>query len=245
MPPRKKAAPASKRKPSAATKATKAAPRKKVPAADKLARHVATLTKAGHDKAEIVAALRHAIANVEPMTEYSQALADEICLRMALGETVSKICDDEHMPDKVVVYRWRAARPDFNQSYARARVDQMHAWSDEIITLADGDGLESDFNFTVPLDHKDLERIESAGYIRFRYKKTHVSRAELMIKTRQWLMSRLAAEDFGDKSSVSVTVQYEDKDDAELMQELRAAADKAGVTPEMLALMLGTEGIAQ
>lgn len=217
-------------------------PAKRKSAKDKLAGYIKTLAK-HHDAREIIDALRHTISNVEPAKQYSQELADEICERMALGETLTAIVKDEHMPEEKSVYRWRQRRPDFGQAYVRARVDQMHAWSDEIISLADD--AEGDFRIKVDLNSPELERIEKDGFIRFRYTKRQVSRVALMIDTRKWLMSRIAPEDFGDKLQLNATVSYEDKDDGELMQEMRNAAEKAGVSPETFMQFLGGEGPVQ
>ena len=41
------------------------------------------------------------------------------------------------MPDRVTIYRWLAADPDFCNQYTRAREDQADTLADEIIAIAD------------------------------------------------------------------------------------------------------------
>ena len=64
-------------------------------------------------------------------------MGDTICGRIAEGESLRKICQDDWMPDRVTIYRWLAADPDFCNQYTRAREDQADTLADEIIAIAD------------------------------------------------------------------------------------------------------------
>jgi transposase len=64
---------------------------------------------------------------------YTQKLAEEICARLADGESLRAICRDDHMPDRSTVLRWEDAHEDFAAKCARARnwqadheFDRMH-----------------------------------------------------------------------------------------------------------------------
>jgi len=70
---------------------------------------------------------------------FTQDLADEICIRIAEGESLRKICDDAHMPTRVSVWRWLRDNPEFSSQYAHAREDQAEHYADEIIEIADTD----------------------------------------------------------------------------------------------------------
>lgn len=70
-------------------------------------------------------------------TIFSQQLADIICIRIAEGESLREICRDEDMPERVTIYRWLQADPDFCNHYTRAREDQADTLADEIIAIAD------------------------------------------------------------------------------------------------------------
>jgi hypothetical protein len=149
-------------------------------------------------------------------TKFTQAIADEICSRMADGETLTNIMKDQHMPSSFsVVWGWRQQQPEFSKAYARAREDQMHAWADQIVTEAqDGTG-----DYVV--DEKTGKRV---------WQRHNIDRTRLIIDTKKWLMARLNAADFGDKSTVDVNHGLQTKDDAELLSELQQLSERLGLS---------------
>lgn len=70
---------------------------------------------------------------------FTQELADEICERLAKGESLRSICRDEHVPSLTTVLRWVEEKPEFSEQYARAREAQADTLADEIISIADDD----------------------------------------------------------------------------------------------------------
>jgi hypothetical protein len=70
-------------------------------------------------------------------SSFTQHIADLICVRIAEGESLRKICEDDEMPDRVTIYRWLQAFPEFCNHYTRAREDQADTLADEIIAIAD------------------------------------------------------------------------------------------------------------
>ncbi len=68
---------------------------------------------------------------------YSDELADEICERLADGESLLKICKDERLPSKTTVFKWIAKNADFADNYARAREAQAEGFAEEIVAIAD------------------------------------------------------------------------------------------------------------
>jgi hypothetical protein len=68
----------------------------------------------------------------------------------------------------------------------------------------------------------------------FTLDRTHIKRAELKIKTRQWLMERLNSEEFGLRQFLDMTQSWENASDEDLIAGFRAAAEKAGLTAEDL-----------
>ena len=70
-------------------------------------------------------------------SSFTQHIGELICARIAEGESLRKICEDEDMPDRVTIYRWLAADPEFCNHYTRAREDQADTLADEIIAIAD------------------------------------------------------------------------------------------------------------
>lgn len=69
---------------------------------------------------------------------FTQDRADEICERIAAGESLRAICDDSHMPSVSMVIRWLAndEYESFRMQYTRAREQQADADADRISQLA-------------------------------------------------------------------------------------------------------------
>jgi hypothetical protein len=76
---------------------------------------------------------------------YSRELAEEILRRLAAGETLTKICADPAIGVSTsAVRQWDVDDRDgwFSAAYARARRQQVEAWSDELLKIADDPRLE-------------------------------------------------------------------------------------------------------
>lgn len=71
---------------------------------------------------------------------YSIEIAKQICIRIAKGEPLTKICKDDGMPSLDTVYTWHMKHPDFVDIYAKARLDQADTLADEMIEIADTEG---------------------------------------------------------------------------------------------------------
>jgi hypothetical protein len=69
---------------------------------------------------------------------YSDELAAEICGRIASGETLVAICEDEDMPNRRTVTKWLMEdRGGFYAQYSRARAIQTHVEDDVNVSIAD------------------------------------------------------------------------------------------------------------
>lgn len=81
-------------------------------------------------------------------SKYSEALADEICLRLTDGQSLIAICRLEHMPERTTVVNWlmecdadpevENARCGFSARYAQARKSQADLMDDMILDCARG-----------------------------------------------------------------------------------------------------------
>jgi hypothetical protein len=116
-------------------------------------------------------------------SDYTQETALAICDRLASGESLRKICDDDGMPDQKTVFRWVHSFEEFRQQYARARELQMERWADEIVEISD-DG-RNDY---------DGQKTNS----------DHIARSRLRVDTRKWLMSKLAPKKYGDRMTTTI-----------------------------------------
>jgi hypothetical protein len=118
--------------------------------------------------------------------EYSVAKAIKICNRIANGDSVRKICEDEDMPPKSTVFQWLIDHPEFVTIYEVARDMQADACFDEVLEIAD-DG-RNDWMATNDPDNP--------GY---RMNGENVARSRVRIDTRKWKLARMNAKKYGDK----------------------------------------------
>ncbi|MBB0023646.1 terminase small subunit protein [Ralstonia pickettii] len=123
-------------------------------------------------------------------SSFTQAVADTICERLALGESLRAICRSEGMPDQSTVFDWLRKHEDFAKQYARAREDQAEFYLDEIMAIADD-------------SRGDTEtRVDSQGNEYDAPNNEWIQRSKLRVDARKWAMSKLAPKKFGDKIGV-------------------------------------------
>ena len=123
----------------------------------------------------------------------SQDLADEICRRMAAGESLRQICRGDDMPSAAFVCAWARDDAAFREQYARARDDLLEYWADQIVAISD--------------DSSDdyVERVRENGERYEVVDQDHINRSRLRVDTRKWLMSKLAPKKYGDRVTQEVT----------------------------------------
>jgi hypothetical protein len=125
---------------------------------------------------------------------YSQQIADEICRRLAGGESLRAICRDEGIPDESTVRLWALDdREGFAAQYARAREVQFLAIADELLEIAD-DGSNDWMQRT--------GKGKSGGW---ELNGEHIQRSRVRIDTRKWILSKMLRKIYGDKAEVAVT----------------------------------------
>lgn len=105
-------------------------------------------------------------------TTYTPELADEICTRLAEGESLRAICRDNHTPSVGTVLRWVGENKEFQDHYARAREVQAETLADEIVSIAD--------------DSEEDSKVKTA-------------RDRLRVDSRKWVASKLLPKKYGDK----------------------------------------------
>ncbi len=70
-------------------------------------------------------------------SKYNQSLAENILSRYADGETLTKICEDDGMPKRNTIYRWRSDYPEFGKAYQLALEQHVDALVDEACHIVD------------------------------------------------------------------------------------------------------------
>jgi hypothetical protein len=118
---------------------------------------------------------------------YSDQLVETICLRIAEGESLNKICKDAEMPDKATVFRWLVSDQVFCDKYARARELQAETQFDELIDIVDQ---PPELSYVTG---KDGEVIE------VKFDSSYVAWMKLRVDTRKWTAARMAPKKYGEQ----------------------------------------------
>ncbi|MBX5205617.1 terminase small subunit protein [Rhizobium sp. NZLR1] len=123
-------------------------------------------------------------------TEFTQALAEKICERIADRESLRSICRDEDMPAKSTVLSWLADddKAAFRARYALAREILADSFVDELVEIAD--------------DRSDdwIEKKNAAGETTgWQENGEAIRRSQLRIATRQWVAEKLKPKKYGSK----------------------------------------------
>lgn len=114
---------------------------------------------------------------------YSPDMGKEICYKIATSSKTLKdlIKENPHWPCRSTILDWRRELEDFRIMYYKARQDQIESFIDDLIQIAD--------------DKSNDYRIEGGKVV---FDSSHVKRADLQIRTRQWLASKLYPRIYGD-----------------------------------------------
>ena len=118
---------------------------------------------------------------------YSKEIADTICTRLGLGESLRAICRDPEMPSQSVIYKWLQVHEDFVEQYARARDLQADTHFDMITDIAD------ETPETVPVYDKEGNVIDiklDSAYIQWQRQR---------IEARKWAAMKLKPKKYGDR----------------------------------------------
>lgn len=62
-------------------------------------------------------------------------LADEILTMYSSGLSISEICREDGMPDRVTLWRWRRENEEFATAFARAREANAETIEDEMLSI--------------------------------------------------------------------------------------------------------------
>lgn len=117
---------------------------------------------------------------------FTQAIADEICERIAEGETLSAICRSEGMPKRRTVYDWLRANVEFAKAMDIARDVGADAIAEEALHIAD-----------TPMDGIELQ-IGSDGETKER-RGDMLGHRKLQVETRLKLLAKWCKGKYGDR----------------------------------------------
>ncbi|WP_412474605.1 terminase small subunit protein [Rhizobium sp. WW22] len=154
-------------------------------------------------------------------SEFTSEIADEICERLAEGNSLRSICEADEMPSKTTVFRWLNAYPDFRDQYARAREVQADTLFDDILDIAD-DG-QNDWMEKRNADGENIGWMENGEALR---------RSQLRIEARKWMAGKLRPKVYGDKldidlnSKVNFVINAKPMTEADWLKEHGSDDDK-------------------
>lgn len=133
-------------------------------------------------------------------------MADKICERIADGESLKAICEEEGMPSKATVFKWLGQNASFVDKYARAREAQADALFDDILSIAD-DGRN---------DWMERRGEEDAGWVA---NGENIRRAQLRIDARKWMAGKLRPKKYGEKLDIDGTLTHEAGDSIKALMD--------------------------
>jgi len=120
-------------------------------------------------------------------SEFTQETANQICKRLAGGESLRSICLDPTMPAQQTIYSWMTARPAFQEQYVRAREEQAETMADEIVAIAD------ETPDTTPVFDKD------GNQLAIKLDSSYIQWQKNRIDARKWTAAKLRPKKYGDR----------------------------------------------
>jgi len=147
-------------------------------------------------------------------SDYTEELAEIICLRLAEGESLRSVCRDEGMPSKQAVLRWLARNESFRAQYVRAKEEGAEAIAEELFDIAD-DG-SNDW----------MEKLDKEGNaVGYQVNGEHVQRSKLRIDTRKWYLSKIMPKKYGDRIQHEQNITIKDTSDDDLDRRIKELMD--------------------
>jgi hypothetical protein len=125
------------------------------------------------------------------LPDYTYALSEVICTRLANGETGAEVCRDPDMPSWNTVCNWRRKHADFDRRYRTAREQGCEFYADEIISIADS----GENDYVTRLTKKGAKTV---------FDRDHFERSRLRVDARKWTVSKILRHTYGDKSEVDL-----------------------------------------
>lgn len=120
---------------------------------------------------------------------YNQEQADEICERLAGGESLRSICQDDLMPPLSVIFQWLGKQPSFAENYTRARQTWADSEFEKMMEIADTQVIGVK---TKTLPDGKVETVEG----------DMTDHRRLQIDTRKWALARMFPKRYGDRQAL-------------------------------------------
>lgn len=144
---------------------------------------------------------------------YTDELWEEILIRVAEGESVVTICEDDHMPVRTAVYKWMWKDPELAKQYENSVLLK----ADKCVEQAKDMALHMKQRAEMGASTEEINALKSA------------------IATLQWTAARLNPKKYGDKQAIDLNAKVrmpESQVDARLQFLINKAAKKQADTDE-------------
>lgn len=130
-------------------------------------------------------------------TKYNKELATTICKRIADGDSVRTIVQEDVMPSSSTIFRWLLdeKHKGFWEQYEKARNIQAELMFEELLDIADNG--ENDWVVRMEKDNEKWWTQNGEA----------ISRSRLRVDTRKWYLSKVLPKKFGDKMEVDHNVK--------------------------------------
>jgi hypothetical protein len=149
---------------------------------------------------------------------YSDALAQELCERVAVGELCICICEDEHMPTMRRCNQWMRQNIEFAQLYQSAINDRLSVFEEQVIQIAD----DMRHDFRTVIKNGQVKRVPDPDM---------VARARIRIEVRFRHLRALRPSKWGDSTTI-ITKSTDDTSDLsadQLEAEIAALENKGRI----------------
>ena len=134
-------------------------------------------------------------------SKYSDDLSDQICERLACGESMRSVSRDPKMPAMKTLFRWLREKEEFRQQYARAKEESADALVEDMLDIADN-------QVEQPLI-VDGEPVKVGGKVVMVKDAVSVNHARLRVDTRKWAASKLKPKKYGDHLTTDSKITHD------------------------------------
>lgn len=143
------------------------------------------------------------------VTEFKQDTADKICMLLAQGMSMKRVCEEDGMPVMSTVFKWLREQQAFSERYAQAKQESADAMAEDVLDIADN----------ATNDWMERQGDDTPGY---QVNGENIQRSKLRVETRKWLMAKMKPKKYGDKLDLDAnitgqltiqTVNYANADD--------------------------------
>jgi hypothetical protein len=118
---------------------------------------------------------------------YTAELSEAICEHIAHGNSLVGFCKEDGNPSYTTVMRWLTEKPEFRDSYTRARESQAEYLAEEILAISD------DGSRDVYVTDEGIEVVNHDV----------IARSRLRVDSRKWYAGKLQPKKYSDKQIIS------------------------------------------